>query len=1014
MKFTDLFIQRPVLACVISLLIFVVGLASIDRLVIRQFPEVDSSTVTIQTQYPGANQSLVQGFVTQPIQSAIGGVEGIDYMTSTSTTGQSSITVHLKLNYDVNTAINDINAEIQAIRWKLPDEVKDPVVSKDSNVSDSIMYIAYFSDRLSPEQISDYLNRVVIPQLQTVPGVAQAQAMGSREFAMRIWLDPRKMAAYHVTAQDVADALNHNNVLASPGNLKGKFDEISVQANTNISTAQDFNNIIVTQKGDQLVRIKDIGHAVLGPQSFDFKIDADNKPAVVIAINSLSTANPLTVADGIKKMLPNIAKQFPAGIKQTVLYDASIFINESIDSVIQTIIEAVIIVLIVIFLFLGTFRAVLVPVTTIPLCLVGVCTFMLWLGFSINILTLLAMVMAIGLVVDDAIVVVENINRHLELGQSPLKAALYGTREIAMPVVTMSTTLAAVFIPIGFMGGLTGKLFTEFAFVLATTVILSGVIALTLSPMMCSKLLSEKQLDARFVKVVDGVFVKVVAIYRKLLLGTMGAKPVAVLFAAVMLVGCFVLYATSKQELAPQEDQSVILAISQGPTNSNINYTANYMSELSNLYQTIPEKTTDMTISGMQGVNTGFSVVKLTPANKRNRSVFEIVKSLNQPLADVTGIQTFPILPATLPGAERGLPVQFVLKTIGSYESLNTVMQALKLRAIQSGLFTYTNDDLKIEEPQLNIDINRNLASNIGITPSDIANALSTLFSANNITRINLSGRSYEVIPQLLQRDLWNPSNINTVYMKTANGQMVPLSSIIQFHMDVVPNGLNQFQQLNSATFSGSLMPSAAMGDAIHFLINTADDIMPKGMMYDFDGQTRQFIDQPNVGFVFGFALIFIFLILSAQFESFREPIIILVSVPLCLFGALVLINLGLGSINIFTKIGLVTLIGLIAKQGILIVEFANQLQESKGLALQDAVVEAACIRLRPILMTTAAMFFGILPMLFTNAGLVRSEHQMGMVIVSGIAIGTLFTIFVVPVFYTYLGSVKKKIAHIE
>jgi len=1015
MKFTDLFIYRPVLAMVVSLLIFFVGLASIAKLDIRQYPKMDTSQITITTSYPGANQSIIQGFVTQPLEAAIAGVEGIDYMTSVSTNGTSTINVNLKLNYDINAAASDINAAVQSVRYLLPKGILDPVIAKGS-VGLSIMYLGYYSKTLSAEQITDYLNRVVVPHLQTVPGVAQAKVLGGRTFSMRIWLDPNKMATFHVTPSDVSQALTNNNVLSSSGNLRGKYDQITIMANTDLISEAGFNNMVIKNSNGRFVRIRDVGEAVLGPQSTDFNIHADGNNAVVISIDGLAAANPLDVSKGIRAMLPQIEKQFPSTLHQEILYDTSIFINESIRSVIKTIIEAVIIVLIVIFLFLGNLRAVSIPIVTIPLCLVGVGTFMLWLGFTINTLTLLAMVLAIGLVVDDAIVVVENISRHLEMGETPIHAAIHGAREIAMPVVTMSTTLAAVFIPIGFLGGLTGKLFTEFAFVLAATVIISGIIALTLSPMMCSRILSNNQLHNGFTALIDRVFKKIVQVYRKLLLGTMNAKPVAVFFAIVVLIACFFLYSTTPEELAPNEDQSYLIIFSAAPANANIDYTTRYLAQLSSILQKVPHKKADMTLAGLNGVTTGISFIVIDPVNTRpNLSIFDVQGMLTADVnKNITGTTNYVILPPTLPGTAQGAPVQFVLQTIGSYESLNTSMEELIGKAMQSGLFMYADSDLKYQQPQLNVDINRDLAQNVGINSADIAQALGVDFSSNYITQFNMDGRSYQVIPQVYPRNQWNPSDINAVYINTASGNQIPLSSLIAMHYSVVPNGLNQFQQLNSATLQASPMPGVSLGQALNFLKKTADEILPPEIAYNYDGQSRQFVQQPGVGLLFGFALIFIFLILSAQFESFREPVVILVSVPLCMFVALLLLNVGLGTINIFTKIGLLTLIGLIAKQGILIVEFANKKQEHEGLSIEQAVIEAACIRLRPILMTTAAMFFGVLPMLFTKAGLIKSEQQLAIVLMSGILFGTLFTIFVVPVFYSYLAKPKKKVEQIN
>lgn len=1009
MKFTDIFIIRPVLATVISLFIFVIGLASIENLTLRQYPNLEVGTVTVMTIYAGANQALVQGFVTSPIEQAVSSVEGIDYVSANSTTGMSMITVRLKLNYNTNTAINDINAAIQSIRYQLPTAIQDPVVSKGGSKGSGVLYLAYYSQKFSPEQITDYLSRAIVPKLETVDGVSQAQILGARSYSMRIRLNPKQMTALQVTADDVQNALLNNNVQAAPGNLEGKSDLLNVSVTSDISTPEQFNNIVIRNDQGTLIRIKDIGHAELGPANTDFGAKADNQDAVVLEIDALPSANTLSVASGVIALLPQLATELPPELKQTVLYNSARFIQESIHAVVQTLIEAVIIVLIVIFLFLGTLRAVSVPIVTIPLSLVGVCFLMLLLGYSINVLTLLAMILAIGLVVDDAIVVVENINRHLELGETAFQAAMKGAREICMPVVSMSTTLAAVFIPIGFMGGLTGKLFTEFAFTLAASVIISGVIALTLSPMMCSKIMNEKQLHNRFVEYVDRVLLKVNHVYRYLLQGTLNAKYVTLLFSIVVLVSCFILYASTKEELAPQEDQGFVVVYSLGPANANIDYTTKYMGELSKIFQTIKEKQTDMTISGMDGINTGLSFIVLKPNSERTRTALQIEAVLQKQIAEVAGLQSFIINPPTLPGTDLGAPIQFVLTTLGSYDSLNTAATAIQTAAQESHMFFYVRNDLQMNSPQVNVTINRNLMADLGIQVNDIATALSTVLGDGNTNYFNLQGRSYPVIPQAFRQHRLNPDDIKTIYIRTASNDMIPLSSLVTISYSVQPNGLSEFQQLNSATLEVQPMPGMAMGTAMSYMQNLAQQFMPDGMTYNFTGQSRQYLQQSSMAMTFVFALIFIFLILSAQFESFREPLIILISVPTAICGALIFLNIGLGTINIFTKIGLITLIGLIAKQGILIVEFANQLQVTKNLSIAAAVLESACIRLRPILMTTATLVFGSIPLLLSTEGLVNSQRQLAIVIIAGTLLGTLMTIFIVPVFYLFLADDKRE-----
>lgn len=1003
MFFTDLFIRRPVLATVVSLLIFLLGLRSIHALQVSEYPQTTNTVVTVVTSYPGASPNVMQGFITTPIQKNIAGADGIDYLTSESVQGLSTINAYIKLNFDPNTAFTDIMSKVQQTRNQLPKAAFDPVITKTTGSTVALMYIGFNSTTITPGAITDYLTRVVVPQLQTVSGLAKAEIIGGSVFAMRIWLNLKKMAAYHVSATEVANALAENNFQSAPGATKGQYVTYNISAKTDLHNAKQFQDMVVKNVNGTLIRLKDIATAELGAQSYDSSITFNGKKAVFIGITATPLANPLTVITGVRKLLPSIEKKFPPGLNAQVVYDATKYIRSSIVEVIKTIIEATVIVVVVIFLFLGSFRSVLIPIVTIPLSLVGVCSFMLALGYSINLLTLLAMVLAIGLVVDDAIVVVENIYRHIEEGMLPYDAAVKGAREIATPVIAMTITLAAVYAPIGFTTGLTGALFKEFAFTLACAVILSGVIALTLSPMMCSKVLNAGVSKQRMVIFIDRKFLQLKQLYQKRLHNILDYRPVIVILAVVVLLSCYFLYAGTTRELAPDEDQSALFVMGTAPEYANIDYTEKFSNQYNDIFKSLPEAQDYFVGVGRDGPNTVFAGVILKPWNERHRTQMQLNPIVQKDVRNIAGLNSvvFP-LPA-LPVGDNSLPLQFVVMSTGDYKSLYEVAEKIKNIAQKSGLFMFIDNALKYNKPELEININRSKAAQLGINMQDIGNALAAAMGGNYINFFGLEGQSYQVIPQVLRDFRLNPKEIGLNYIATASGATVPLSTVISFTQTVQPNSLSQFQQLNAAKLQGLMLPGKTLGEGLKFLQEEADKLIAPGMSYDYAGQSRQFIQEGSaLVYSFFFAIIVIFLVLAAQFESFRDPFIVLVSVPMSICGALIPLYLGLATMNIYTQIGLITLIGLISKHGILMVDFANKLQINAGLKKRDAIEQAAAIRLRPILMTTAAMIVGVVPLIFAVGAGAVSRFDIGLVIASGMAIGTVFTLFVVPTMYTF------------
>jgi len=1007
--FTDIFIRRPVLSCVVSLIILLFGFRALSLLPLRQFPKMQNTVITITTIYPGASAELMQGFITSRIQKAVASAEGLDYLTAKSTEGVSTVQAYIKLNFDSNQAMTDIMAKVAEVRNDLPKESNQPVIQKETGSSLALMYIGFNSSEMTTQQITDYLARVIQPSLQTVDGVATADILGGETYAMRIWLDVEKMASHGITTSDVISALQTENFQSAAGQLKGKYVLFNINAHTSIDDPQQFKDIVIQNKNNTLIRLKDIANVSLGAESYESSVIFNGKAAVFIGIQGTPAANPLTVIDNVKKVLPSLENNYPPHFEGKIVYDSTQFIRSSIHEVIHSISEASIIVIIVVFLFLGAFRTVSIPIITIPLSLIGVCSLMYAMDYSLNLLTLLAMVLAIGLVVDDAIVVVENIYRHIEEGLSPFDASIQGAREIAFPIISMTTTLAAVYAPIGFMTGLTGSLFKEFAFTLAFAVIISGIIALTLSPMMCSQILNKKLSEGRFVKAVDHFFEKIKNNYTSRLQNSMQHRPVIAVFAVIILISCLLLAMTTTKELAPEEDKSVLFSMAMAPQYANINYLTKFTHQLNKIYQDIPETQDYFIINGEGAANNAMSGLILKPWDQRHRSQQKVQETLQAKLSGIAGINavTFPL--PSIPGSSDGLPVQFVLTSTSDYVVLNQVMEKLQAAAMKSGLFLYVDSDLKFEKPSLEITIDRNKAASMGIKMQDIGSALTTLVGGNYINRFSREGESYKVIPQVPRRFRLNPERIQDIYIPTQTStktELIPLSSLVTFETTVKPNSLNQFQQLNSATLQGLPIPGKSITQCLDFLQAEAKKIFPEGMAYDYAGQSRQIIQEGNdMAYTFFFALIIIYLVLSAQFESFRDPFIVLVSVPMSIAGALIPLNIGLATLNIYTEIGLVTLIGLISKHGILMVDFANKLQQNDGLTIKEAIIKSASLRLRPILMTTAAMILGVIPLILATGAGAKSRFDIGLVIASGMAVGTCFTLFVVPTMYTFFAK---------
>ncbi len=1017
MNFTDIFIRRPVLATVVSLMILVLGIRSENALPILQYPRTQNAVVTVTTTYYGADPDVIAGFISTPLENAIAQANGIDYMTSTSQSGVSTITVYLRLNYDADKALTEINTKVNSVLNQLPSGSQQPVLTVKVGQTIDAMYIGFNSDVLTPNKITDYLVRVVQPKLQAVEGVQTAEILGGQNFALRAWLDPTKLAAYGLTAADVSQALSQNDYIAGLGATKGQMVQANLTASTSLHSADEFANLVLKQSNGAIVRLKDVANVSLGADDYESQVGFDGKRAVYIGIQVAPAANLLDVIAGIRKIFPDIQAQLPEGLSGKIVYDATAFVNSSIREVVTTLIEALLIVTLVVFAFLGSLRSVFIPTVAIPLSLVGTFAMMLIFGFSINLLTLLALVLAIGLVVDDAIIVVENVNRHLDEGMRPIPAAIQGARELGGPIVAMTVVLVAVYVPIGFQGGLTGALFTEFAFTLVGAITVSAIVALTLSPMMCSRLLKPHAEGGdgwqdRLVDFIDRVFARLRRRYEGWLHGSLNYLPVTAVFAAIVLTSIYFLYSGAKSELAPQEDQGVVITSSTAAPNATLQQRLLYSRQIYETFANYPE--TDHVFQ-IDAPAQSIAGMVLKPWDERKRTSNTLQPIVQQDVAQIAGLRVVAFQLPSLPGAQ-GLPVQFVINTTDSFDRLNDIAQQFLQEAVKSGMFIFLDTDLKIDRPQSTVVIDRDKAAQLGLKMSDIGSAMAAMLGGGYVNYFGLDGRSYKVIPQVQQRSRLNTDQLLNYYIRTADGASIPLSTVAYISTRTIPESLNHFQQLNGATIQGVAMPGVSQGDVLNYLNDLAARTLPQGYSVDYGGLSRQYVKESS-GFVttFAFALIIIFLSLAALFESFRDPLIILLSVPMSIAGALIFINLGLGgaSLNIYTQVGLVTLMGLISKHGILIVEFANELQ-MEGKSKREAVETAAAIRLRPILMTTAAMVLGVIPLIIASGAGAVSRFNMGLVIASGIAIGTLFTLFVVPAAYVVIAADHSKKSEAE
>jgi multidrug efflux pump len=1007
MSFTDIFIRRPVLATVVSLMILALGLRAMGSLPVLQYPRTENAVVTVSTTYYGADPDVIAGFITTPLENAIAQANGIDYMSSTSQSGVSTITVNLRLNYDADKALTEISTKVSSVLNQLPTGAQQPILTIKIGQTFDAMYMGFSSEVLPRNKITDYLTRVVQPKLQAVNGVQTAEILGGQNFALRAWLDPARLAAYGLTAADVSTTLAQNNYISGLGATKGQMVQVNLTASTNLHSASEFANLVIKQANGAIVRLKDVANVTLGADSYESQVAFDGKQAVYIGIQVAPAANLLDVIAGVHKVFPDIQSQLPNGLNGEIVYDSTEFVNSSIREVVRTLIEALIIVNLVVFAFLGSVRSVFIPMVAIPLSLIGAFTLMLALGFSINLLTLLALVLAIGLVVDDAIIVVENVNRHLEEGKTPIAAAMEAARELGRPIIAMTVVLVAVYVPIAFQGGLTGALFTEFAFTLVGAVTISAIVALTLSPMMGSRMLTAHDQiggwQQRLIAFIDRNFERLRGRYQRWLHGSLNYLPVTTVFALLVLGSIYFLYGGAKSELAPQEDQGVVIASSTPAPNATLDQKLLYSRQTYGLMTKFPETAHVFQIDA-PGLSIAGMVLK--PWDARTRTTDQLQPLLQQQLNTVAGERVAAFQPPPLPGSQ-GLPVQFVITTTDSFDRLNPVAQQFLQQAVASGMFIFLDTDLKIDSPESVVEIDRNKTAQLGLKMSDVGSALAWMLGGNYVNYFSLDQRSYKVIPQVLQFDRLNTNQLLNYYVANVNGIPVPLSTIATIVTKTVPESLNHFQQLNSATIQGVAAPGVAQADALNFLKDLSSRVLPQGYTVDYGGLSRQYV-QESSGFVvtFGFALLIIFLSLSALFESFRDPLIILVSVPMSIAGALIFISVGIGgaSLNIYTEVGLVTLMGLISKHAILIVEFANELQQA-GKSKREAVEEAAGIRLRPILMTTAAMVLGVVPLITASGAGAVSRFNMGLVIASGLAIGTLFTLFVVPAVYLLLGA---------
>lgn len=998
MNITDVFIRRPVLATVVSLIVLLVGLLAYSKLPIFLLPKMEAASAEVYVEYPGADSELVEGFVTSRIESALNGIEGVDYIFSNSYQGSSKIEIFFKVGSDVNTAVAEVRAKVAAVRGNLPPTIHDPVISKiDPNSKHTLLFMGFTSQTVPPEQITDYVVRMVQPALQTITGVADVGISGSL-YSMNILLNPFLMAAHWISAPELYHALNSQSLQAPAGQIETAMQLLNVKTLTEVNTEKQFNNLVIKEKNGTLTRLQDVGFAQLGLSTKNSSAFLDGQPLVMAEVFAAPNADWFGIGDKIHQIFPEIQHSLPKGVTASIFWEDTVFIKNALNKVHQSIIESTISVVIVMFLFLGSWRAVLIPLVTIPLSLFGVCAIMWMMGYSLNIISFYALTLSIGVIVDDAIVVMENIHRHMQTGKSRFDSAIIGAREIQFAIISMTFTLAAAYTPIGLLSGAVGALFKEFAFTLASVVIVSGFIALTLSPMMCSNFLQVHASPKSFAARTDHFFTKITSFYRYLLIKVLQFRKWVLFAIVVVLLACSGLYKILPSEFAPNEDLMRVFLSIQGPTTASLAYTEKYTSLLLPIVSALPEYKNFFIRNENNHAN---AVLVLTPWEERKRSVLQIMQELRSKFATIPGVQISMSFDSSAAGG--GKPIVIGIQTMGEYSELYAITQKMLAAVKENPLLTDIDTSMHLDQNQLRINIDRNKAGTMGISMADIGDTINLAIGKPTIGYFSILGRSYSIVPQLEEQFYSHPDILNNLYLNTASGDLVSLANLITINEKLQPQSLQHYQQMRVAELYANLAPSYSLGEALQYIEKTAKKILPPHMQLVYGGQSRQYLESGHeIMFTFGIAIIFIFLVLAAQFESFRSPFIVLFSVPLSMFGALLALFLTNNTINIYSQIGFITLIGLITKHGILMVEFANQLQTT-GKNIHDAIIEAATVRLRPILMTTAAVLAGAIPLAFAHGFLAASNHQIGWVIVGGMLIGTLFTLFVVPTIYTYI-----------
>ena len=1015
MILSDISIRRPVLATVVSLIVVLIGIVSYQRLPVREYPKIDEPVVTVETKYRGASAEVIESRVTKPLEDALAGIEGVDVLTSISRAENSQITVKFRLERNPDAAASDVRDRVARTRGKLPVDIEEPVIAKVEADANPIIWLAFSSDRLSPLEVTDIASRLVKPRLQTLPGAADVRVFGERRYSMRIWLDRNKLAAYRLTPQDVEDALRRQNIEVPAGRIESRAREFSVVAETDLARPAQFESVIVRYVNGYPVRIRDLGRVEVAALDERSVVRFNGRPAVALGVIKQATANPLELSAAIREELPRITSDLPEGVAVNIAYDSSVFIDRSIKAVARTILEAIALVALVIFVFLRSVRATIVPLVTIPVSLIGAFALMYILNFSINTLTLLALVLAIGLVVDDAIVMLENIYRHIEEGMTPFKAALLGSKEIGFAIVAMTLTLASVYAPVAFMTGRTGKLFIEFALTLAGAVLVSGFVALTLSPMMCSKLLRRTERHGRLYNWIEAGIVGLTAAYRRALGWALRHRALVLGLAFVVPTSAIVLlFGSLKQELAPTEDRGVVLSIFVGPEGGTIQYTDGYAGRLEKILESTADVTRYFVVAGFPHVSQGVSFAGLKDWDERNRKAQVVAAELGPKLGSLPGVLAFPSLPQSLGQSPRAKPVEVVIVSSSSYEELDRVANALVAELGKNRGLINVETDLKLNKPELKVQVDRDRAADAGVEVEAVGRTMETMLGGRQVTRFKQNGEQYDVIVQMAPSDRTRPNDISDIFARGRGDAMVPLASLVAVREGVAPRELNHFGQRRSATITANLATDYAIGDALKSIEEAARRVLPPGFALDYNGISREFrVSTGGLYFTFLLALAFIYLVLSAQFESFRDPFIIMLTVPLSMTGALLALKLSGGTLNVYSQIGLVTLVGLITKHGILIVEFANQLQV-KGRSVRDAVVESAVLRLRPILMTTGAMALGAIPLALARGAGAESRQPIGWVIVGGILLGTLLTLFVVPTVYSLIARRHRPLEEAE